>query len=159
MIGDGAARPQVEAAFAPLAPDRGGPRVHFAGELDSQGVAASLAVSDLFVWPAVNEAYGMALLEAQAAGLPVVAGRVGGVPAVVAEGDSGLLTEPGDAGAFATALRELLGDPGRRRAFAEGALKQVQAGHDLSAAARQLDDILHEATGLSARTAEARTAP
>ena len=44
------------------------------------------AAADLYVWPAVREAYGIALLEAQAAGLPVVAGREGGVAEVVADG-------------------------------------------------------------------------
>ena len=52
----------------------------------------------------------MALLEAQAAGLPVVAGAVGGVPSIVADGITGLLTPPGDVGAFAR---------GRRRALIE----------------------------------------
>ena len=52
-------------------------------------------------WPAVNEAYGMALLEAQARGCPVVAGAFGGVPSVVRDGETGPLTPPGDASAFA----------------------------------------------------------
>ena len=50
---------------------------------------ACYAAADLYVWPAVREAYGMAMLEAQAAGLPVVAGREGGVAEVVADGVTG----------------------------------------------------------------------
>ena len=56
----------------------------------------------------------MALLEAQAAGLPVVAGRSGGVPSVVADGETGLLAPEGDAAAFAEAVGALLADPERR---------------------------------------------
>ena len=68
------------------------------------------AAADLYLWPAINEAYGMAFLEAQAAGLPVIAGRTGGVPAVVAADETGLLTPVGDAHAFAAAV----GLPARR---------------------------------------------
>ena len=74
IVGDGEARGEVAAALAPL-----GPRLRWRGALDAAGVAAALADSDLFVWPAINEAFGMALLEAQASGLPVVAGASGGV--------------------------------------------------------------------------------
>ena len=73
IVGDGEARGEVAAALAPL-----GPRVRWRGALDEAGVADALANSDLFVWPAINEAFGMALLEAQASGLPVVAGASGG---------------------------------------------------------------------------------
>ena len=53
-------------------------------------MAAALADSDLFVWPAINEAFGMALLEAQASGLPVVAGASGGVRGIVADRETGM---------------------------------------------------------------------
>ncbi len=69
---------------------------------------ALYAAADLYLWPAINEAYGMAFLEAQAAGLPVVAGRTGGVPAVVADGVTGVLTPIGDATSFADAVARLL---------------------------------------------------
>ena len=103
LVGDGPARPEVEAALAPL----GAGRVRYLGRLDEKEVAGCHAAADLCLWPAVNEAYGMALLEAQAAGLPVVAGAVGGVPSIVADGITGLLTPPGEAGAFAAAARRL----------------------------------------------------
>ena len=97
----------------------------------------------------MNEAYGMALLEAQASGLPVVAGASGAVPEIVRDGVTGALTAPGDTSAFAAALRALLEDPDRRRLTAAAAREVVQAEHGLPAAARRLDAILAEAVARS----------
>ncbi|HJU15022.1 MAG TPA: glycosyltransferase family 4 protein, partial [Stellaceae bacterium] len=94
IVGDGPARVAVAAALAGL-----GGRLYWAGERDPRDLAGRLAAADLFVWPAINEAFGMALLEAQASGLPVVAGAAGGVGAVVVSGVTGLLVPPGDADA------------------------------------------------------------
>ena len=88
-------------ASATIPPDR----LRFLGALPPDRLAACYAAADLMVWPAINEAYGMALLEAQAAGLPVVAGRTGGVPDIVRDGVTGLLTPIGDETAFAEAGR------------------------------------------------------
>jgi glycosyltransferase involved in cell wall biosynthesis len=133
IVGDGAARPAVERALAPL-----GARVRWLGALAALDVAAALAGADLFVWPAVNEALGMALLEAQASGLPVVAGAAGGVGGIVGDGDTGLLTPAGDAGAFAAAVRALIGDPARRAALGHAARAKVRCEHDLPVAAGRL---------------------
>ena len=97
VVGDGAARDDVVRALAPLGEDR----VRFVGAQGETQLASYYGAADLCVWPAINEAYGMALLEAQAAGLPVVAGASGGVPSIVEAGITGLLTPPGDAKAFA----------------------------------------------------------
>jgi glycosyltransferase involved in cell wall biosynthesis len=136
LVGDGAARTEVEAALAPLAG-----RVRWMGALDAAAVARRLAAADLCVWPAVNEAFGMALLEAQAAGLAVVAGAGGGVAEIVASGSTGLLVPPGDAAAFADAVRTLLVDRRRLDAFGAAARRRVLERHDLGAAARRLDEI------------------
>src|SRR4029453_10947531 len=109
LVGDGPARGEVEAMMAPF-----GERVRFAGAVPHGDLPATYASADLYLWPAINEAYGMAFLEAQAAGLPVVAGRTGGVPAVVADGVTGILTPIGDAAAFAAATARLLDDPKER---------------------------------------------
>jgi glycosyltransferase involved in cell wall biosynthesis len=132
-VGDGPARPEVEALMAPL-----GARVHFAGAVPHAALPALYADADLYLWPAINEAYGVALLEAQAAGLPVVAGRTGGVPAVVADGVSGLLTTVGGISAFAAAVARLLDDPSERARLAAGAACRVARLHDESAAAHAL---------------------
>jgi glycosyltransferase involved in cell wall biosynthesis len=99
---------------------------------------AVYAAADLYVWPAINEAYGMAFLEAQASGLPVVAGRTGGVPAVVADGVTGLLTPVGDAAAFAAAVARLLDDAGARARLGQAAIRRIAARHDERAAAHAL---------------------
>jgi glycosyltransferase involved in cell wall biosynthesis len=141
VVGDGPARPEVEAALAPL----GAERVRYLGRLEEGAVAACYAAADLCLWPAVNEAYGMALLEAQAAGLPVIAGAVGGVPSIVVEGVTGLLTPPGETNAFAAAARALIEAPARWAAMAAAAAENVRRRHDIAAAARVLDRALAEA--------------
>ena len=139
IVGDGPARDEVEAAFAPLAA-----RCHFAGALADEALAAAYASADLAAWPAIEEAYGMALLEAQAAGCPVVAGRGIGVAAVVADGETGLLTARDDPDCFAAALARLLGDAALRRRLGAAARRRVAAFHDLPAASRRLDALLRE---------------
>jgi glycosyltransferase involved in cell wall biosynthesis len=137
VVGDGPARDEVGAALAAL-----GDRVAFAGALDEPAIAARLAAADLFVWPAINEAFGMALLEAQGSGLPVAAGASGGVGDIVADGVTGLLAPPGDADAFAAALRVLIGDPARRAAMGAAARDKVLRAHALPAAAARLAEII-----------------
>jgi glycosyltransferase involved in cell wall biosynthesis len=90
----------------------------------------------------------MALLEAQASGLPVVAGASGGVAEIVAHQMTGLLVQPGDPAAFAAAVRQLMTDVALRRRYAEAARQQVLVEHDLPAAAARLGaviDTLHPA--------------
>jgi glycosyltransferase involved in cell wall biosynthesis len=133
VIGDGTARDGVEAALAPL-----GSRVIWTGALDLQAVAHRLAQADLYVWPAINEAFGMAVLEAQASGVPVVAGASGGVAEIVAHEISGLLVPPADIAAFGAAVRRLLVEPRSRQRFGAAARRRVLAEHDLPAAASRL---------------------
>lgn len=138
VVGDGPARAEIEAALEPL-----GARAVLLGALDEAAVPPVLAACDLCAWPAIGEAYGLALLEAQAAGLAVVAGKTGGVGDIIADGETGLLTPPGDAGALAAAVAVLLDDGPRRRRLGAAARRKVAAEHDLAAAARRLDAVLH----------------
>lgn len=104
--GDGAARKDIEAAFAAL-----GPRVRFRGLSRSrEELSAAMAQADLFVWPAVDEAFGMAFLEAQLHGLPCLAGAFGGVEDVIRDGETGLLVRDCSAQSYAKALRAVLRD-------------------------------------------------
>jgi glycosyltransferase involved in cell wall biosynthesis len=145
VVGDGEARGEVATAFAEF-----GSRIRWRGALDESAVAAALAASDLFVWPAINEAFGMALLEAQASGLPVVAGASGGVTGIVADRETGLLARPGDAAGFAAALRHLMLEPDRRAALGTAARERLRREHDLPVAAARLRAVL---AGIQARQA------
>lgn len=138
VVGDGEARAEVATLFAPF-----GDRVRLHGRVNERTQLSRLyAAADLFVWPAVNEAYGMALLEAQAHGCPVVAGAYGGVPSVVEEGRTGLLTVPGDVASFAGAVSDLIADRTRRHALGERAREFVQSERSLSQAAVRLRAVL-----------------
>jgi glycosyltransferase involved in cell wall biosynthesis len=141
VAGDGPARPAVEEALGRFADGR----VQFLGLLDAEALPPLYAASDLFVWPALREAYGMAFLEAQAAGLPVVGGADGGVAEVVYDGETGRLTPPGNARAFAAALKSLLDDAPARRRLSETARRYMAENHDLSRAAKTLDRALAQA--------------
>ncbi len=140
VAGDGEARAEVEEALQPL-----GRRVHYLGQQSPQRLPALYAACDLYVWPAIREAWGMTLLEAQAAGLPVVAGRTGGVPNVVDEGRTGLLPTVGDADAFAASVAALLDEPARRRAMGAAAMAWVKRRHDIAAVRGVVSQALEQA--------------
>lgn len=138
VVGHGSGQSAVRAAFAgDLAR-----RVSFLGLRSREDVASLLGACDLFVWPAVGEALGMAMLEAQAAGVAVVAGDSGGVGEIVQHGETGLLTPPGNARAFAAAVSGLLSDTERRREMGAKARARAAAAHGIDAAAAALAEWL-----------------
>ncbi len=138
VAGDGTARADVEAAFAAAIPGR----TAFLGALSSGDVAAAYAAADLCVWPAVNEAYGMALLEAQAAGVPVVSCATRGVPDVVEHGRTGLLAPAGDELALAGLVRQLLLDKGKCSRMSAAAVTFAAGERSIESAAVLLGSLL-----------------
>ena len=145
LVGDGAARKEVEAAFEDLPADR----VRWLNQRPAEQIRELGLASDLFTWPAVDEPLGMAMLEAQACGLPVVAGRSRGVADVVRDGETGRLVAVGDAGAFAGAVRELLCAPTTRRRMARRASQTVRSKHGIDAAASSLRAVLCSLPGMA----------
>jgi glycosyltransferase involved in cell wall biosynthesis len=101
-------------------------RITVTGFVPHTDVPAVLSSLDVLVLPSLYEEMGSILVEAMAAGLPVVASRVGGIPDVVVDGETGLLVPPGDADALAAALDELVGDPQRRERFASAARRRAR---------------------------------
>jgi glycosyltransferase involved in cell wall biosynthesis len=95
-------------------------RVHWHGEVDETSLSAHYAAADLFVLPSYHEGYGMAVAEALAHGLPVVATDAGALPQTLPHA-AGRLVPPGDAAALRAALLALLADPGARAACARAA--------------------------------------
>ena len=111
--------------------------VHFVGF--QQDVNPFLEAMSLYVHPARMEGFGIAVVEALAAGKAVVATNVGGLPEVVEEGETGLLVAPDDPQALTAAVLSLLRDDGRRRAMGERAVKWVRERFDLRASVRAME--------------------
>lgn len=109
IVGSGPERETVQALFADIPAGH----IEWLGELPRDAVAAELSRASLFVWPGRGEAYGLAYLEAQAAGLPVIAEHVAGVPEVVVDGRTGQLTIPDNPLALANAIDAFLADPAK----------------------------------------------
>lgn len=123
IVGEGPERGALEELAAEVAPSR----VQFAGSVDPAGKALRLASADAFALPSLHEGFGLVYLEAMQAGLPVIAGDVGGQTDFLVHGRNALLVPPGDVGSLAETLTTLAGDPGRRRAIAEAGRKTAAA--------------------------------
>jgi glycosyltransferase involved in cell wall biosynthesis len=125
----------VDALIAGEGPDRAGleaeihglgigERVQLLGE--RRDVPELLAGADMFVLSSASEGMPVSVLEAMAAGLPVVGSSVGGVPELVVDGETGLLVEPGNVGELAAAIDRLLADPGLRGKLGEAGRERVR---------------------------------
>lgn len=139
IIGDGPAREAVQSMFAHF-----GEQVEWLGQKRAGEVVDILYRGGTYVWPGTGEAYGLAYLEAQAAGLPVVAQNTAGVPEVVSDGVTGTLTEAGDTQAFADAIATMMDFDEQRSAMGRAARRFVVEERSLEIAARRLDTILRE---------------
>lgn len=137
IVGDGPARAEIELMFAEF-----GDQVVFTGQLDRAAVAAAYQDASLFVWPGVNEAFGMVYLEAQAAGLPVVAQDRAGVREVIASSKS--LVPEGDPQAVAHAIDKLLADPAEYQSVSKASLDFVRDRHLINSAANTLSEQLSQ---------------
>jgi colanic acid/amylovoran biosynthesis glycosyltransferase len=141
IVGDGPDRRSLEERVAALGL---GDRVTFHGALAEPAVTDMLDRADLFVLPSVvtpngtSEGLPVVLIEALAAGVPVVATRVTGVPELIREGETGLLAEPGSVADLRRAIRALLADPPAARARAEAGRAFVERNHDGESSAAAL---------------------
>lgn len=133
FAGDGPERARIESALARGGLDR---RAVFLGAVAHAAMPGVYRAADLCVLPSLLEATSLAGLEAMASGRALVGTRVGGIPALVAEGVNGVLVAPGDPSALAGAirrlaadagLRERMGAAGRRRAVEEFAWETIAA--------------------------------
>ena len=103
VVGDGPQRAELEQRFA-------GKNAHFIGYLKGAELAAAYASADAFVYASETETMGNVVLEAMACGCPVVAPRAGGIPSLVAHGDTGMLYTPRNLPDVVGALRSILSD-------------------------------------------------
>jgi glycosyltransferase involved in cell wall biosynthesis len=124
LVGGGPMRDPLERQAADLAIDGA---IRFLGHRDD--VPEVLAGSDLFALPSRSEAFPNGVIEAMAAGLPIVASDVGGIPEVVSREVNGLLVPVGDAMALAAALLALLNDPSRAAQMGMAARQAIERGY------------------------------
>lgn len=131
LVGDGPHREALEKHFQ-------GTNTYFVGYLTGTDLASAFASADAFVFPSRTETLGLVLLEAMAAGCPVVAARSGGIPDIVTDGVNGYLFEPksDDAGAIAATMR-LLEEKEEREVIRQNARQEAERW-GWSAATRQL---------------------
>jgi glycosyltransferase involved in cell wall biosynthesis len=107
LVGDGPHRQALEKHFADTP-------THFVGYLQGKELGAAFASADAFVFPSRTETLGLVLLEAMAAGCPVVAARSGGIPDIVEDGVNGYLFDPTDEQGAIMATQRLLSNPTER---------------------------------------------
>jgi glycosyltransferase involved in cell wall biosynthesis len=117
-------------------------RVHIVGFQDP--VQPFLAALDLYVHPALMEGFGIAVVEAMAIGKAVVATTTGGLPEVVAQGETGLLVPPGDVESLATTVVSLLEDRARREQMGICGRARAQERFSLDVSVAQMEQLYGE---------------
>jgi glycosyltransferase involved in cell wall biosynthesis len=130
LVGDGPYRQELQQHFA-------GTPTHFVGYLQGLDLGAAYASADAFIFPSRTETLGLVLLEAMAAGCPVVAARSGGIPDIVEDGVNGYLFDPQDEQGAIAATQRLLADPEARETLRHNARREAERW-GWAAATRQL---------------------
>ena len=147
MVGDGPLRDELEAHARTLGIES---RVRWLGmRRDTSDIYATM---DLFVLSSLSEGFGLVVLEAMLAGVPVVATAVGGVPDLLDSGRCGMIVPPGEANALAEAIERMICDPDTGRLMAESGKTRVSALFDPAALAEKVEAVY-------ARVCAARSAP
>ena len=132
LVGDGPHRSALEKHFA-------GTPTHFVGYLTGKPLGSAFASSDAFIFPSRTETLGLVLLEAMAAGCPVVAARSGGIPDIVTDGVNGYLFDPADDQGAIIATQRLLEQQEERDTLRQNARIEAERW-SWSAATRQLQN-------------------
>ena len=151
LVGDGPHRQQLEKVFA-------GTATTFVGYLGGEELAGAYASADAFLFPSSTETLGLVLLEAMAAGSPVVAARRGGIPDIVTDGVNGCLYEPDGADDGAASLiaaaKRVLGNNAERQLLRQKARAEAERW-DWAGATKQLRNYYCRVAGLPAELVKA----
>jgi glycosyltransferase involved in cell wall biosynthesis len=139
FVGDGPARADLEREF-------GGTPAVFTGVLQGEDLASAYASADAFLFPSTTDTLGLAMLEALASGLPVVAARGGASHEIVSDEENGLLYEANSAPSLVSAVRRLFSDEGFRAGLARQA-RETAEKRDWESSTRALRGYYEEAMG------------
>jgi glycosyltransferase involved in cell wall biosynthesis len=139
LVGDGPHRRALEKHFE-------GTPTHFVGYLQGLELGAAFASADAFIFPSRTETLGLVLLEAMAAGCPVVAARSGGIPDIVEDGVNGFLFDPNDENGAIVASQRLFANPQERENLRHNARREAERW-GWSSATRQLQNYYRAIVG------------
>jgi glycosyltransferase involved in cell wall biosynthesis len=140
IAGDGPLRDRLQARAHALLPDGA---VRFLGF--TEDVPSLTAACDIIAFPTFSEGFGLAGLEAMAAGRPLIASDVDSLPEIVVDGVTGLLVPPGDAKALAAAIVRLAGDAALRRRLGEDGQRRARSDFSVGAMADRTVAVYEEA--------------
>lgn len=141
IVGEG---PEKSALEAYVKKHNLGAVVTFAGWKTNEELRDYYQVADVLVGPSLHEALGLVFAEAQASGLPVVASRVGGIPGIVKDGETGFLVPPRDSSAITKKVQQLYEDTALRAKMATTARKNIGDTLSWEGVSRQYDDLFDE---------------
>lgn len=139
IAGDGREKNRLQQQAAGLPSDM----VLFTGRIPREQMSRFYSAGDLFVFPGFRESLGMVFLEAQSCGLPVVACDNGGIPEVIVNGQTGLLSAVHDQTAFDANVLQLLANEDQRATMGASAARHVRTHHDSRNNYQQLEQILN----------------
>jgi len=140
MVGSGDLRSELEELTGQLSLTR---NVSFLGAIEHHRVPELLKSVDIFVMPSIREEFGVAAVEAQAMEIPVVSTKVGGIPEVVLDEETGILVEPGDSEQLAQAILTLIENPALRRQMGERGRRHVLAKYRWEENAALMEGLYH----------------
>jgi glycosyltransferase involved in cell wall biosynthesis len=141
VVGDGGERRDIEAIAQQLGV---ADLIDFVGYKSQTEVREYLQQTDIFVLPSFAEGVPVVLMEAMAAGVPVVTTRIAGVPELVEQGESGWLVPPGDVEALVDGLSQLIESPALRNQYGKAGHAKVAAEFNIITEARKLGDIFRQ---------------
>jgi glycogen synthase len=144
VAGDGAARNELEALACGLGIEES---VDFLGWVHPDNVPGLINSCTMVVMPSRQEAFGLVALQAAQMGRPIVASRAGGIPEVVADGQTGILVEVDDRGALAGAIESLLDHPHRARCMGESARRRAEGEFSMERCADDYEALYRKLIG------------
>ena len=137
VIGDGTERNNLEELTGNL---RLNDIIKFLGWVSNEDVPFYLTAADCFVLPSLSEGFGIAIIEAQAIGLPVIASKVGGIPDIIKDRENGILVRPGNSGDIARAILDIYNQPSVAKKIIKNANKTVNR-YDWEKIVQEIDKI------------------
>ena len=138
IAGDGEVKNEIEKSMKQVTKNR----VRFLGELEKDDLIKLYVSGDLYIWPGINEAFGMSFLEAQASGLPVITFNYGGISEVIVNKKTGLLIDKNNHDSFSRAIDIFIKDNNLRKRYSNSAKNYIKNKRSISNVGNNFNKIL-----------------